>query len=184
MSVELQLMSNWRQFTVYTKNSKGKYFPVELLDTFLPDFITINKPYITKWHFLFEPSVIVRYEAEFPEGVYESAQRIAEGYKLIIEPGDTEASSPDGHNDFIWPGQELEFYGPGLAPANINFLQATSELSLEINKLPAGDKQVDMLQKHIHLLCNIAGCNYAEEAIVCQEKADRAQGNYRKYGRT
>lgn len=173
---------SWRQFTVYSKNSKGRYFPIECLDTFLPDFISINKPIIDKWHFLFEPSVLVRYISPESEQVWESAKVVASGYKLIIEPGDTEQSSPIEANNFEWPGESI-WYGD-LEEANLNFLQACSELSLKLNTLPGGAKQVAMLQKHLHLFCNITGCNYAEEAAVCQERANKCVDNYRKYGRT
>lgn len=172
----------WRQFTVYSKDSLKKYFPLSCLDTFLPDFIGINRNRIKQWHFLFEPAVVVRYLSKKPDEVFESAKRIADGYYLIIEPGDKETSSPIEANDFIWEG-EAAIYGADRWQAVLQFLEACSNLSLETNRLIYKD-QTKAMQKYIHLLCNIHGSGYAEEAVICDTRAKRAMENYIEYGRT
>ncbi len=173
----------WRQFSVYSAGSQGRHFSLACLDTFLPDFIGINRDLIKQWHFLFEPSVVVRYVSDTPDQVYECAQNIAGGYQLTIVPGDIELSSPNAQNNFIWLG-EASIYGEDRWQALLKYLQGCSELSLETNKLDAKGPYGDALQKALHLTCNIFGCGYAEESIACNIRSDNAQKRYKSEGRT
>lgn len=173
----------WYQFSVGQQVDKGKYYPTITLYTFLPDFIYINKGLIENWHYLFEPSTLIRFSSKYPELVWASAELIAKGYGLVITKGDIEESSPvkDGNN-WEWPGEEAK-YGKDLWPSMIKFLQANSEIGIASNKYLEPEELPIFSEKYIHLLLNSLGNNTAEEVVICSNWADKATEMYLKKGR-
>lgn len=177
----METLSTWKQFTVYPPGSRNKVFPVHTLDRFLPEFIKHAGNRIELWHFLFEPSCLVRFKSTEPRYVLAIAEQVAKESGLVMEEGDiaTISPSPSGATGVDYPG-EAEYYGKDLWHENANFLNACAGLSLELNK-SVGKEFVDMANKHIHLFCNMLGMNYAEEAVFLQICANRAKDIYEKY---
>lgn len=174
----MENVSSWKQFTVYPAGARNKVFPVHALDRFLPEFIKHAGNRITLWHFLFEPSCLVRFKSSEPRYVLAIAEQVAKESGLEMEEGDTAASSPSGAAGVDFAG-EAEVYGEDLWQENANFLNACAGLSLELNQ-SIGEDFLNMSRKHVHLFCNMLGMNYAEEAVFLGICADRARENYLK----
>lgn len=174
-------MTAWKQFTVYPPGSRNKIFPVHALDKFLPEFILHAGARIQQWHFLFEPSCLVRFRSDEPRYVLAIAEQVAKQCGLEMVEGDiaTVAVSPSGATGVDYPG-EAGFYGEELWNANAKWLDATTGLSLELNKR-VGEDFVKMARKHVHLFCNMLGMHAAEEAMFLQSCAERAGVNYEKW---
>lgn len=167
---------HWYQFSIL--GPSNKYFPTAVLETFLPDFLRINKERFTRWHFLFEPALLVRFQSENANLVYTSAKEIAHEYKFKIIKGDASFSSPINIENYIYPG-EAAIYGEEVWEALANVLQANSELALQIIKEPS-ETQVKLMEKCVHLFCNSNGCHYGEEAVLLQHRAKKARKAYLK----
>ncbi len=177
-------MTPWYQFSVYYPNARNTQFPLGCLVGFLPDFYKANLLRMTQWHFLFEPSLLVRVRTDRIYDVMASVEQIAKRYGLEWVQGDiaeSEASKPPAINAGFEYNLEMDFYG-ALCPLNLDFLEVVSRLSLAVQALPP-EKQLQMLSKHLHLLCNAFGLNYAEESRVMKVRSRRAAKFYMKVGR-
>ncbi len=181
----LSMAAAWKQFTVYRPGCKNLHFPLECLTKFLYEFRQTAGDVIMQWHFLFEPSCLVRFYSTLPEAVMRIAEPLAVSCGLILERGDVAeaptSAPPPERRGFAYE-LETDFYGEDIVYENLAFLEAASELSLAVHVRPP-EEQIMFLQKHLHLLCNVFGLNYAEEAIVCEKRAARAKRLYFKVGR-
>jgi hypothetical protein len=177
----METLSSWKQFTVYPPGSRNKAYPVHALDRFLPEFIKHAGNRITLWHFLFEPSCLVRFQSTEPRYVLAIAEQVAKESGLVMEEGDiaTISPSPSGATGVDYPG-EADYYGEDLWQANAKFLDACAGLSLELNK-SVGEEFLKMATKHVHLLLNTLGMNAAEEAVFHNLCAHSRQELYREY---
>lgn len=177
-------MEHWKQFTLQAIGCRNKFQPLQVLHTFLPQWLETTKPQVLLWHILFEPSALVRFIADNPEPLMKCADAIAQRLGLELIRGDT---SSDNNPDLAYPGEdyygEAEFYGESLWKANYTFMQACGELSIEIAKLPHKD-QVFMMRKFLHLYGNILGLNYLEESSLSRIWSERSLELYKTVGRT
>ena len=167
---------NWKQFTVYHKDSP--FYPTETLVGFLRTFREETKQRVRLWHFLFEPTCLVRFVAGDPDKVLDIAKTLATKYGLDFELGDVSKSSPSRQDGVDYTG-EADFYGEDLWTANAKFLDGMTDLALELNKRK-GKAFVDMAVKNVHLFCNMLGMNYAEEVVFHQLCADRSAERYKQ----
>src|SRR6266404_6986007 len=161
------MTENWKQFTLQAIGCRNKFQPLQVLHTFLPRWLDENKYGIQRWHVLFEPSALIRFQCSHGRGM-SSAERIAGECGLEFIPGDT---SSDNNPDLAYSGEyyygEADFYGESLWKANCAFMQACGELSIEMQKLPS-EKFVFMVRKFIHLYGNILGMNFLEESALAR----------------
>ena len=171
-------MTQWKQFTVYPQNCLNRFYPVQTLYNFLPAFLADNRALLARWHFLFEPSLLVRIETDSWDAIWKSGVLIADGLSLSIEKGDLSKPCDElgGGEDYL---TEESFYGDAVNE-NLTFLQACSELSL---KLALMDNQVHMWRKHVHLMLNAFGLCRAQEIALGLEKLGGDHDLFYKLGR-
>src|SRR5262249_31074581 len=144
-SDKFEAMTIWEQYSI------SGNFPLDAV-ALLPD-------YDSRWHFLFEPQLLVRIEGGIKE------------LPAAAKWGDTAESSPSGANGRVFYGEE-EFYGSSaLWEANANFLHANSELVKTM--LITGQNNFKMQRKAIHLLCNQFGMDRKKELIFLLRSAVR-----------
>jgi hypothetical protein len=176
-------MEQWKQFSLHPPGCRNKMFAGQVLHGFLPSFLLAN-PTIERWHCLFEPNALVRVRAPAVEAVLVSAEALAPRWGLEFVRGDV---SSDWNGELQWPGEDYRgedhIYGEALWLANQKFMQATSELAIELVKLPHGE-QPAMYRKFVHLLFNALGMNHLEEAAFAQFWSDEAIARFRQYGRS
>lgn len=176
------MTEKWKQFSLYPPGCRNKLAPLQVLHGFLPEFIANNLS-ITRWHCLFEPSALVRLQSDEFSEVERSAAQLVLKYGLELH---WEDCSRDLNPDLQFKGEdyggEAGFYGETLWAANAKFMQACSELSLEIAKLDH-QKQTWMMRKFNHLFWNALGLNYLEEAGMSRVLGDRATELYKEHGR-
>lgn len=174
---------SWKQFTLQAIGCRNKFQPLQVIYQFLPQWLQ-NNPDIIRWHLLFEPSALIRFQALDFYRILDSAQFIADDVGLELIPGDT---SGDLNPELTYPGEdyrgEAEFYGEDLWAANCKFMQACGELSIEVAKLDH-QKQVFMLRKFLHLYGNIMGLNYLEESSLAQFWSKRSLELFMEHGRS
>ncbi len=174
-------MENWKQFSLYSPGCRNTFYQRQVLYGFLPAFLEQNAS-ITLWHLLFEPSALIRVQADDLDSVLLSAAGLASQFGLEFSEGDC---SSDWNADLVWPGVEYhgeaEFYGESLWRANADFMQSCGALSIEIAKLEPG-KQIWMHRKFVHLLLNILGLSVLEEAAFHQLQVAKRLEIYEKYG--
>ncbi len=179
------IYSKWYQFTVYYPGTQNKQYALVCMGEFLPRWRSVTQSIVHQWHYLFEPSCLIRVRTDQPEAVVMSAQEIAEDCGLVLVRGDiadSPASAPPPANAGFEYHEERDFYGNDLVFKNLDFLEASSELALAAwNRSPTD--QLKFLQKHLHLLCNQFGLNYAEESQIMQARATRAAALYLEVGR-
>ncbi len=176
------MTEHWKQFTLQAIGCRNKFQPLQVLHQFLPEWLREN-PSITRWHLLFEPSALIRFQPPDFTPVLSSAWLIANKYGLELVLGDT---SVDENPELAFPNEdyygEAGFYGEELWQANCRFMQACGELSIQIAKLPH-DKQVFMMKKFLHLYGNILGLNYLEESSLARIWSERSLELYKTVGR-
>lgn len=163
----------WKQFSLYPVGCRNKFQPQQVLHEFLPLFIKAVRP--TRWHVFFEPSALVRVQADDLEQALSVAEYLASETGLVFERGDSSSSSPEDY-----PGEEAAYGETWEAFAD--FFQAASEISLTVSKLPH-DQQLLMTRKILHICLNTLGLNYLEEATFCRYYADNAVELMKKYYR-
>lgn len=173
----------WKQFTLQAIGCRNKFQPLQVIHSFLPDWLRSN-PSIVRWHLLFEPSALIRFQApDFPP-ILSDAARCATRYGLEFILSDT---SSDLNPDLAYPGEdyhgEAAIYGSDLWASACKFMQACGELSIEINRLSHKD-QVFMTRKFLHLYGNILGLNYLEESALAHYWSERALELYKTVGRS
>lgn len=179
------MLTPWYQFTVYYPGTRNTQYALVCMADFLPRFRNTTRPIIHQWHYLFEPSCLVRVKTDHIEAVMKTAEELAKECGLAIERGDiadAPTSAPPPSNAGFQYKIEREFYGNDLVFENLDFLEASSNLALAVSKRPPAE-QLKFLQKHLHLLCNQFGLNYAEESQIMQERARRAAKFYLEAGR-
>ena len=167
----------WVQFSISVKGNKR--FPVEAFDSFL----CILSAHLTthRWHYLFEPNLLVRVETDSPVLV-DTARKLALWNGLDFHEGDLAKSSPGGRHGLHDFEGESAFYGSNpLWQANADFLNATSRLVLQLDN--EGKRNWRMIRKHVHLLCNQAGMHYGQEAWFAFRYAVRALWLFIRLGR-
>lgn len=143
----------WQQYSI-----PGN-FPIEAVKK-LPD-------YGERWHFLFEPQLLVRVERDMDIPHWRTSLDLPANAKW----GDAARSSPSGDNGRLFHGEQ-EFYGKELWEANADFLHASSNL---IKTLLKQKRNVfPMQRKHVHLLCNQFGMNRWQEMVFYIRCAVRA----------
>lgn len=109
--------------------------------------------YSTRWHYLFEPGLLVRVESdnvEIPKGAIEG-----DSSKPITDTSGT-VRGFIGDQDF--------YGGDELWQANADFLHSNSELVKVLDRQKKNSFK--MQRKLLHLLCNQFGMNYWQEAIL------------------
>ncbi len=174
----------WYQFSVFYPGAKNTQFALPCLVGFLPDFYNFNKHLLKNWHFLFEPSCLIRVKTDKIEDVMASAEELAASYALELVRGDVATaitSAPPPENAGFEYKLEEAFYGD-MVQENLEFLEVISRLSLAVQGREP-EAQLQMLSKHLHLLCNAFGLNYAEESRVMKVRSRRAGKFYMKVGR-
>jgi hypothetical protein len=174
-------LEHWKQFTVCPRGCLNKFPALQVLCTFLPEFLRENRA-ISTWHVLFEPSALIRFTAANPKTVLKSAAVIAERHSLEFHLGDVappQSRNRDSGEDYHG---EADIYGGELWEANKQFMNACSVLSVALAKLEPNEL-VWPTRKFMHLLCNILGLNYLEEAALHQDCAARALELYKEYGK-
>lgn len=178
------MTENWIQFSLYPPGCRNTRQPLQVLYAFLPMWLDKNHSNINRWHCLFEPSALVRCRSPNPTEVLNSAKEIAKECGLVMDYGDCSAET---NKNLAWPGLEYhgeaEFYGDEMWEANTKFMQACSELAIEVSK-QSNKKQVWYLRKFAHLFANAMGMNYLEEVGFCQQWGQRALELYSEYGRS
>lgn len=166
----------WFQFTVWREK-----WPKQALNDFLP--IVQYRVGNRRWHFLYEPYLLIRIEienAEYAECMFNVFSWNAQQLGYAIEKGDKSRSTPNAGNGFEYPG-EAEFYGSeALWQANADCLWANSELMLTLKQ--QGKLGFPMLRKHAHLFCNAAGMNYIQSVWFSLRCAMRDFRLFMKYG--
>lgn len=165
----------WIQFSI-VNSAERNAFPVRALERYIPK---LAEAISSRWHFLFEPSLLIRVETDGPpeEGMLDDLPP-----DTTWELGDAENSSPSGKNGLHDFTGEQTFYGSEeLWQRNADFLHANSRLIAQLSK--EGKLTFTWLRKHMHLFCNQAGMNYLREAGFLFLCSMRSLYLYFKYGR-
>jgi hypothetical protein len=106
----------------------------------------------SKFHFLFEPHLLVRIRGN-TERAITIAQELAASLSLRFRLGDVGNTSP--------PGQWDDIAADWLGALSENFLEVVAELVLEIRRR---DRREDRIRKLVHLMLCSFGMEYPEEA--------------------
>lgn len=170
-------MKSWIQFSVWDGFYSENLWPSRVIEDFLLDFEK-EVPSGVRWHFLYEPQLLVRVETENQE-IFQKAITLACKLGYEIRGGDISKSRKDETGGLVFRG-DFVFYGPILWEANADYLWATSKLILRMQET----KQLSpkMIRKHIHLLCNQSGRNYLQEFWLVFRHALRSFRLFLKYG--
>lgn len=149
-------MRKWFQYSI------DKEWSIERIDS-LP-------PYSGRWHYLFEPQLLIR----------------VEGDDKPVTPPDAVWGDPSKDRTgclgggTIWPG-DVDFYGTEeLHETVLDFLHANSRLIQVLRK--EGKNRFRMRRKMVHLLSNQFGMNYLQEFFFSLRWAFRSFRLYLKYG--
>lgn len=144
---------SWQQYSI------SGNFPIDSVKN-LPQ-------YPERWHFLFEPQLLVRVERDIDEPTWCAPLSLPLGAVW----GDAARSSPSGDNDRVFHGEE-KFYGKELWGANADFLHANSNLIKILIK--QNRNTFGIQRKHVHLLCNQFGMTRWREMYFLLRCAVRA----------
>jgi hypothetical protein len=174
----------WKQFSLYPPGCRNKFQPQQVLHAFLPGFRDLASVMasVSQWYVLFEPSALVRFLSDDPAQVMVQAEALAASCGLVFEPGDCSyewtGAAPVGEDC----NDEAPEYGPEVWHALQKYMQACSEISIEVSKL-GHERQLLMTRKLIHLCLNALGMTYLEEHAMCTLHAERALELAKKYYR-
>jgi len=163
----------WIQFSVWDEK-----WPYRVITDFLSPLERDIIPRGIRWHFLYEPNLLVRVEST-DLGIIEKAFELARKLNYRTRVGDISKPLDDRTGDVYFQG-EMNFYGSLLWDANADFLWATSRLIIRM--YDTGQLTPKMLRKHIHLLCNQSGRNYLQEFWLVLRHALRSFRLFLKYG--
>lgn len=166
----------WKQFSVYAPGCRNKGRPEQVLHHFLPRFISAAAP--RRWHVFFEPSALVRIDADDPEVVLRTAERLARECHLDFERGDC---SREWTNPKL-PASNTEDYDEIISDAKARFFQGASEMAIEVAAMNY-DAQGRATRMLVHVVLNTLGMTYFEEAGFCKQYADGVLELARKYHR-
>ena len=167
-------MSTWIQCSIWRQK-----WPHHAINDILPAIRTqIVEPRKIRWHFLYEPNLLVRIETADVSVVTE-LQQLADFYRYKFKEGDTSKSPLDITGDVFFFG-DIGIYGTALWEANADVLHANANLVVCMEEQK--QRNPKMFRKHVHLLCNQFGKNYLQECLFLLRHAARAFRLFLKYG--
>lgn len=170
----------WVQFTIWKKGVTDR-FSISALADFIPNFHRLNVNRIVRWHYLFEPTVLVRVQTRSENDVLENARKLALRYGYEFAFGDITRSSPSGHHGKYFFGEHKFYKSKSLWEANADFLHACCTLAVHMGVFK-GKQHRRFARKHVHLLCNILGMNYRQERDFLRWSASRAEKLFKLRG--
>lgn len=169
--------TTWIQFSI-AQNFDAEHFPSNPF-TFLGRFFYANKHRIVRWHFLFEPHILLRVQTEHEQALVASLYDVANSCGMQVRKGDVGQTSPSNASGYVFYGEQ-QFYGTDeMWQANADLLDATSRIAIMAQ---AAGTEYETLSKVCHLVVNQFGNHYGQEAMFYEQRVKRSKELYEKYG--
>lgn len=176
-------MKRWYQVSVYRPDDltdilEHERVSIEFLEkdgpTFMAQLAPYLKPCTERWHFLYEPHLLLRFEAydgrvKDVEDIIKWVIENAWESKLVWKKGDITKSSPSGCAGYWFSGEHSYYLGTDNWETNADFLYAISRFNSVYTKDSKEKKK--LLAKYIHLLLNQAGYDLDQEKDFLWERS-------------